>query len=517
MNTAAKPGSGSSVRIWTLAAAGYLALAVAITWPLALRLDRVVANDPGDPLLNTWILWWNSRALPFTRAWWDAPVFWPVGGAMAFSETLVGLAALTTPLQWIGLRPLAVYNLTLLLSWPLSALAAHALGYALTRRHAPSAVAGLVFGFNPYRIDQVPHLQMLACWWMPLALLGLHRALERGLAGGPRAAAPWLVLFSAAWLLQSLSNTYLLVYFSLAVALWLAWFVPWRARPALACAFAAAAAAAVLPLVPVLLKYRVVHALWGFQSVAGEIAHYSGDLRAFASASGYMLLWPFREPPGPEQALYPGAVALALAAAGVCSGYRRSRGSPEGSRRTRLSILLLAAGALFVGAAIVTAAVGSWSIELGDLTIRSRRARKPLSIGLGLLVAATVLHPRFRGAAARRSAFAFYGLLAALSWAAALGPVAHISEEIVFEWLPYRLLLFLPGVDALRVPSRFAIVAALGLAVAAALALVRLTTTRTRAAALALSALAVAGVVADSLSRPFPLPPEPPHYRLPPD
>jgi hypothetical protein len=509
--------SGAGPAVWSLFFATYLALAVAISWPLAFRLSEVVAHDPGDPLLNTWILWWNARAVPFTRGWWDAPAFWPVGGAMAFSETLAGLAVLTTPLQWLGLGPLATYNLTLLLSWPLSALAAHALCHLLTGRHAPGVVAGLVFGFNPYRVDHVPHLQILACWWMPLAFLGLHRALERGLESGPRAAAPWLALFAAAWLLQSLSNGYLLVYFSLAVAGWLLWFVPWRSRPRLALAFAGAAAAAALPLLPVLLKYRAVHAWWGFQSAAGEIANYSGDLRAFVSASSYVRLWPFTDPPGPEQALYPGVAAVALAAAGVASAYRVARDSPEHRRRARLSILLLAAAALFAGAAVVTAVVDAWSIELGELAIRSRRAGKPLAIGLGLVVGAAVLHPRFRGAAARRSAFAFYLLLALLCWAAAAGPIAHIGDEPVFDWLPYRALLLLPGVDALRVPSRFAIVAALGLAVAAGLALARLTAGRARAVSAALSALAIGGVFADSLSRPFPLPPEPPYYRLPAD
>ena len=67
------------------------------TWPLVTQIGQVLPNDPGDPILNTWILWWNAHAVPLTTAWWNAPMFYPAPGAMAFSEVLLGHAVVSTP------------------------------------------------------------------------------------------------------------------------------------------------------------------------------------------------------------------------------------------------------------------------------------------------------------------------------------------------------------------------------------------------------------------------------------
>ena len=77
-----------------------------------------IAGDLGDPLLNTWILWWNAQQIPLTDAYWNAPSFAPMPNALALSETLLGLTWLTTPLQWLGASPLVAYNVTVHRSRP---------------------------------------------------------------------------------------------------------------------------------------------------------------------------------------------------------------------------------------------------------------------------------------------------------------------------------------------------------------------------------------------------------------
>src|SRR5436190_11268457 len=164
---------------WILAALLYTGLTLAYAWPLLPVFGTALPNDTGDPGLNAWILWWNAHAIPLTTNWWNPPVFFPAHGAMALSETFLNLVPLSTPLQWAGASAVLTYNLLFLLSFPAAALAAHALGHRLTGRHDAALIAGLAFGFAPYRAAQMPHLQTLWACWMPLGLFALHGYLKQ--------------------------------------------------------------------------------------------------------------------------------------------------------------------------------------------------------------------------------------------------------------------------------------------------------------------------------------------------
>src|SRR5262249_53002279 len=146
--------------------------------------------------------------------WWNAPIFYPLPGAISFSEVLLGLSVFASPLQWLGATPVLTYNLLFLLSFPLCAFCAYLLAWSLTRRTGPSIIAGVMYGFAIMRYAHVSHIQFLWTWWMPVALLGLHRWItERRVSA--------LVLFACAWVGQSLSNGYYFFYFSIIVGLWI--------------------------------------------------------------------------------------------------------------------------------------------------------------------------------------------------------------------------------------------------------------------------------------------------------
>src|SRR5688500_10419811 len=101
-------GSGERPRLQPSAAMyalGFAVLAIAWTWPLAARIAWRIPHDPGDPVLNTWILWWNAQAVPFTDRWWNAPIFYPLAGALTLSEHLAGIAVFTVPLHAAGAPP----------------------------------------------------------------------------------------------------------------------------------------------------------------------------------------------------------------------------------------------------------------------------------------------------------------------------------------------------------------------------------------------------------------------------
>ena len=73
-------------RAIALATLAYLVITIVYAWPLPARLMHGVAHDPGDPILNAWILWWTTQAVPLTAHWWNAPIFYPAPGTFALAN-----------------------------------------------------------------------------------------------------------------------------------------------------------------------------------------------------------------------------------------------------------------------------------------------------------------------------------------------------------------------------------------------------------------------------------------------
>ncbi len=289
---------------------GFCALAIIWTWPVAGSITSRIPNDPGDPIFVTWVLWWNAQVTPFTDAWWNAPIMWPMPGALALSEHLVGLSLVATPLQRLGASPITAYNICFLLTYALSGFFAFLLGRRLTGSTFAGACAGLAFGFSSYRADQLAHLHVLSSQWMPLALLGLHAYLSTG-------ARRWLVVFGAAWLIQALSNGYFLLFFPVLIVAWLAWFVDWRKTPRRGLEIVTAWVVASLPLLPVLLKYREVHDRLGLTRTLADIRMFSAEPASFLHPASLIRFWPAGPVASHEQNLYAGMTVVLLALAGM--------------------------------------------------------------------------------------------------------------------------------------------------------------------------------------------------------
>ena len=299
---------------------GFILLAVAYTWPLAPNLTSRVPHDLGDPVLNTWILWWNARVLPFTEAWWSPPIFYPLRNTLALSEHLAGVALFTSPLQLAGMGPLTAYNLAFIFSSALSGFFTCLLvRYLLTREGAAPSVSvtvaalagGIAFGFAPFRASHFAHLQVLTTQWMPLALLAMHRYADG-------ASSRWLAVFGAAWVVQALSNGYYLLFLPVLLVFWLLWFPDWRGegRPRGAALVLTWAGSSLL-LIPTLLRYREVHDTLGLGRALSEMRMFSGTFAAFAHTGHQLRFWP-QAPAGTQEAfLFPGvtAVAVVIAAA----------------------------------------------------------------------------------------------------------------------------------------------------------------------------------------------------------
>lgn len=370
-------------------AAAYLLLTLAWSWPLPLHLSNRFTHDPGDPLLVAYLLWWNAHAVPLTRAWWNAPFFWPMTDALALTEHLAGLSPISTPVQLLGGSPLLASNLIVICATWWSGLATHALVRRLTRNEMAAYCGGIAFAFAPYRTAQLGHLQIYASWWIPVTLWALHAYYQDR-------KPHWLALFGVAWLMQTLTYGYSVFLLPPLFIAWIAWFTPWRTDARRGLAVVATWILFSIPLLPVLLEYHRVQTRLGLARPRSEMIFYSADWSAFASVAPQLWFWPKIPPATTETYLFPGMTVI---------------------------ILIIAA------------------------------ATRQL----------------------RRGAFAFYILVAVFAAWLSTGPTAG-GVSLASLWHPYDWIVWLPGFNGIRVPARFYLLSALGLAIAAGLAMAHLDT-----------------------------------------
>lgn len=446
---------------WLRAGALYAALTLVYAWPLLGSLTAALPHDSGDPGLNAWILWWNAHAVPLTERWWNAPIFFPARGAFALSETMLSISVFTTPLLLAGVNAVTAYNVAFLVSFPATALSSHALAFRLTRRHDAALLAGLAFGFSPYRASQMPHLQMLWAMWMPLCLLALHRYLDtRRLRD--------LLLAAACWVMNGLTSGYFLAYFAVLLGLWVLWFARSR-RDWLAMGLAFGLSSLIL--MPVLVGYTARQSSLGLARHAEEISNFSADLTGFWAVSTDLWLpkhWTFE--PRAEGELYPGATILVVTIIGAVVAWRRARVA----QRRRLQIALLTLG-VALGVAAVSMPSGGWKWPLFGFEISLTRVSKGVFTAACLIAIATVIDRRVIAGWRNRSRLVFYVVAALVMMVFALGPSGRAHGTIFMYQAPYSWLMELPGGHALRVPARFAMLFILCLTQAAALAFSRLT------------------------------------------
>ena len=184
-------------------------------------------------------------------------------------------------------------------------------------------------------------------------------------------------------------------------------------------------------------------------------------------------------------------------------------------RGLKASRILVIVSVLFFAIAASPLYFGACEVSpFGIRLLSVASPHKPLSLALLLLAIAGALHPSVRAAWHRRSTLTFYALAAGVMWVFSLGPAPTLMNRPFIYKAPYAWLMMLPGVDGVRVPARFWMLAALCLSVAAGLALRHLGTKWPRAAP-ALAVVACVGLsdrcLADAIPMDAPPAPRPIH------
>ena len=495
-------GGGASVLVRVTL--GYAALAVALTWPLARGLARDLPGDLGDPLLNCWILAWDadhllralSGHLSALAEYWNANIYYPHPLALAYSDHLTMQAVQILPVWALTHNPVLCYNLLFLSTFVLSGLGMFLFTRELTGNRYAAFLAGLAYAFAPYRIGSIPHLQVLSSAWMPFALFGFRRFFDT------RRTRP-LVGASGAWLAQNLSCSYYLIFFSPVLGFYLAWELTtrrlWRdARTA--ARVAVAAAAVVLATLPFVLPYVKLRHLGFTARSLGETDHFSADVYAYLTADPNLRLWGgvIDAWPKAENALFPGLTIFALAAIAIIAAWREARDRNVAGRvETALGWGVAAASVVLV------AILFGWTVRLPFLKITNLDRVLWFVGGLSVALMAVSARARATVRAWKSSPAGILALLTLFAVVMSFGPHIYSRGKLIEETNLYAVFYrFVPGFDGLRVPARFGMIVALGLASLVACGAVAIGRLRHGRRMLILAALLV---IVESAAVPLPL------------
>jgi hypothetical protein len=310
-----------------LAAIGACLLAIVMTWPLVLHLGSTVPRDIGDPLAEAWQPAWGGHALLHQPLhFFDSNRFWPTDYSLAFGDALIGYA----PSGLIGTGPHAAmvrYDLLFIFAYALAFFGAYLLARELGIGPLGAVIAGAAFAYAPYRLEQDGHLQVISSGGIPLAIAFAVRGIRLG--------RHWWIFWAwivAAWQLSigwalglpfayGIGGAVLI-----GVIAWLA-----RGRPPVPRRMIIAGIAG--GVVFLLFSYWIAHAYLyigdhypASKRSPDEVAAFSGPLKVFLTAPEENFVWGHATAgirdtltTWQEKTLFPGAVILLLAIAGLWS------------------------------------------------------------------------------------------------------------------------------------------------------------------------------------------------------
>jgi hypothetical protein len=484
----------------------FLVLTLALTYPQVLRLGDSV-RDPGDPLLNTWILSWDAdhiARLDLAR-FFDANIFYPQPKTLAYSEFLLPQALLALPIKLVSGNPVLAYNVVLLLAFLTTGLGMYVLARHLTGNTLAAVAAGVIYAFSPFMFSHLYHLQILTAGGIPLAFLFLHKFFEKGRFKD-------LLLFGLFFVVQALANGYYALYLGVFAGTFLAVFAVVTGmyrQPGFWLRLTACGALIALCLAPFFYQYYTLQKEMGFsRDISG-----SARLTSYLATPRTNVLYGriTARVARRERELFPGLTALLLGCAGAVLSlrFKRRRDPPSeapGRRRAgRVGKALLWAVTIatlaYAGLFIVLLARSGIDIRLGPLGSFHAHSLAKTGVALLILLAAGVVIRWTTGA--RLLAFSpdwsspwIYAAILILAFAFSFGASG-----------PYRILYDLvPGFRGLRAVVRIHVFFMFGLAVLAAYGLAALSR-RLAGRKRALAALVVLPclIAAEYLSVPVPL------------
>jgi hypothetical protein len=297
----------------------FLALTALVTYPQVRGLGTSVPYH-SDPYFSMWRLAWVAHAIQTDpRGLFEANIFYPAHDTLGYSDAMLLPGTAVAPLFWAGMNPVLIYNLALFGAFALSGYAAFLLARVLTDSVTGSIVAGVIYAFAPYRFCHYMHLELQMVFWIPFALLLVHRIVAKGRVRDG-------VLLGLTVAAQLLSSVYLgtlsLVYVAVLMPALLV-LTGVRHPRRLLVATAVGAGLTIAIVAPYVLGYS--HAVRGVRMRSlDEVRIFSASMTNYLSAPAMNRLYGWTAGTdrtwADEMNLFPGVLACALACLGILRG-----------------------------------------------------------------------------------------------------------------------------------------------------------------------------------------------------
>lgn len=305
------------------------ALTVALTYPLAFRIDHIGRLNTDDGRWSIWVVSWVAHALtsnPFGV--FDANIFYPHTNTLAFSEANIGAGAIGAPIWALSANPYLTHNIVVLVSFVVAYAGAYYLIRYLVGSRPAAAVAGVLYAFCPFIFARTAHIQLLLTGGLPFCMLAFHRLADRPTV--PRAVALGLLISA-----QSLACAYYGVFAILMVGLGTLLFAVtrglWRSRDYWI-GIALAAFVSIVLTLPFFVPYLRVQQEMGFARTLDDTREYSVYGAAWLASNAWAHRWWLPAIGEFNEVLFPGIITVTLGIAGAAWIFAAKRETPAKAR-----------------------------------------------------------------------------------------------------------------------------------------------------------------------------------------
>lgn|GEM_PF-326322 len=311
----------------------FVVLTLVLTYPLSAHLADHM-RDIGDSYEYAWVLGFGAyQLLHDPLHLYSGNIFYPFPLSLAYSDSTVPSILLGAPVIWLTDNPILAHNILLLLTFGLGGLGMYLLVSERTHSTWAALVAGVLYGFSPYRFDHLAQIPNVSMQWAPFALWCFERYFREN-------RLRWAAGFALFCVLQVLVSFYYAFILGIGIAIYVvarllgrdrSWLTPRWLVPFIACCLLGAAVAA-----PFVLPYFAVEHAFNLQRTLVEATAFSAWPANYLAPTDIMrfpliapldrLVLHFRpqlQLGAGERHLYPGLTVVVLALVGLAS--RRTR------------------------------------------------------------------------------------------------------------------------------------------------------------------------------------------------